>query len=225
MGSTTKNVFTKPAAHKDKALSASILKCTQTSAFHPVQFRASENQEPVQENGENVTAASATGQAMETQHQVQAQHHHHHHYHHHFHHVHNVQQQKMQPPQNQNDSSLKNKTGAEPQCGSSNVLNGTLEGNAANYSVNGSNSGSNHGSNGQNGSSTAVQTGGLNKEGVNGIAEQSGPGSGNASGSGSGGIDQKQLTQREAALKKFRQKRKERNFGKKVKYFAVIVLI
>ncbi|RWV96712.1 hypothetical protein GW17_00040551, partial [Ensete ventricosum] len=52
---------------------------------------------------------------------------------------------------------------------------------------------------------------------ANGIAEQNCPGSGNGSGSGSGsGIDQNRLAQREAALKKFRQKRKERNYGKKV---------
>lgn len=217
MGSTTKNAM-KPAVHKDKT-SASIIKCTQTSAFHPVQFRASGNQESAQENGENVTAASATGQPREIQHQVPAHHHHHHHYHHHYHHVHNMQH-KTQPSQNQNDLAHKNRAGVDPQCGSSDVFNGPFEGNGANCSNNGSNSGSNHGSNGQNGSSSAVHTGGLNMEDANGIAEQSGLGNGNGSGSGSGsGIEQNRFAQREAALKKFRLKRKERNFGKKVLNF------
>ncbi|WOL04658.1 two-component response regulator-like PRR73 isoform X1 [Canna indica] len=224
MGSTTKNVFTKPATNKEKSLSAPIIKCKQTSAFHPVQFRASESQEPVQDTGENVTAASSTGQSREIQHQVLAQHHHHHHYHLHHdhqvhhqvhHHVHNVKQHKPQLPHNHTNLSFKSKSGAPPQCGSSNVFNGPFEGNAANHSINGSNSGSFHGSNGQNGSSTAVQTGGLNMESANGNAEQSGPGSGSGN---SSGTDQNRLAQREAALKKFRQKRKERNFGKKVRY-------
>ncbi|URE44871.1 Two-component response regulator-like PRR73 [Musa troglodytarum] len=217
MGSSTKNVFTKPASYKDKAASSLLVKCVQTSAFHPVQYRASESQEPVQENVENVTTASATGHLRDFQHQVPAQHHHHHHYHHHHHHVHNVQQHKPQLPQNHSDLSLKNNAGAAPQCGSSTVFNGPVQCNAANYSINGSHSGSNHGSNGNNGSSTSIQTGALNMESANGIAEQNGPGSGNGSGSGSGsGIDQNRLAQREAALKKFRQKRKERNYGKKV---------
>ncbi|KAJ8477931.1 hypothetical protein OPV22_021658 [Ensete ventricosum] len=219
MGSSTKNVFTKPASYKDKAASSLLVKCTQTSAFHPVQYRASESQEPVQENVENVTTASATGHLRDIQHQVRTQHHHHHHYHHHHHHFHNVQQHKPQLPQNHSDLSLKNNAGAEPQCGSSTVFNGPVEHNAANYSINGSHSGSNHRSNVNNGSSTAIQTGGLNMESANGIAEQNCPGSGNGSGSGSGsGIDQNRLAQREAALKKFRQKRKERNYGKKVRY-------
>ncbi|URE30827.1 Two-component response regulator-like PRR73 [Musa troglodytarum] len=185
VGSTAKNVFTKP------------------SAFHPVQFRASESQEPAQQNMENVTIASATGQSREIQHQAQAQHHHHHHQ------IHNVQQHNPQPPKNHNDLPLNNRAGSAQQCGTS---NGQVEGDAANYSINGSNSGSNHSSNGHNGSNTVIQTGGLNIESANGIAKQSGPGSGSGSG---GGIDQNRLAQREAALNKFRQKRKERNFGKK----------
>ncbi|URE30828.1 Two-component response regulator-like PRR73 [Musa troglodytarum] len=188
VGSTAKNVFTKP------------------SAFHPVQFRASESQEPAQQNMENVTIASATGQSREIQHQAQAQHHHHHHQ------IHNVQQHNPQPPKNHNDLPLNNRAGSAQQCGTS---NGQVEGDAANYSINGSNSGSNHSSNGHNGSNTVIQTGGLNIESANGIAKQSGPGSGSGSG---GGIDQNRLAQREAALNKFRQKRKERNFGKKVRY-------
>ncbi|XP_010558289.2 PREDICTED: two-component response regulator-like APRR7 [Tarenaya hassleriana] len=54
-----------------------------------------------------------------------------------------------------------------PHCGSSNVYNEGVEGNAVNYSVNGSVSGSNHGSNCPNGSSTAVNVGGVNVESYN----------------------------------------------------------
>lgn len=109
-----------------------------------------------------------------------------------------------------------------------------VEGQAANYSMNVSNSGSNHGSNGQNGGSTAALAGGVNVESANIVAEKSGAvngngngngsgsgsGNGNGSGSGSGsGVYQDRLAQREAALNKFRQKRKERNFNKKVSLF------
>ncbi|XP_042427353.1 two-component response regulator-like PRR37 [Zingiber officinale] len=215
MGSTRKNCM-KPAAHKDKASSTPIIKSTYISAFHPVHFLALGSQEPVQENWENVTASSATGQPREAQHQVPAQHHHHHHYHHHhYHHVQSVQH-KMQQSQNQNDTPPKSRAQC---CGSSDVLSRQFEGNAANYSISESNSGSNHCSNGKNGSNSAVRVGGMNIESANGIAGQSGPGNRNGSGSGNGnGIDQNRFTQREVALKKFRLKRKERNFGKKVCY-------
>ncbi|PWA62523.1 CCT domain-containing protein [Artemisia annua] len=84
----------------------------------------------------------------------------------------------------------------------SNVLAAPVEGNAANY---GSASGSNNKSNGENGSSgqkgnsyTAIA-----EAGDNGVVEK---------------VDQDRLAQREAALIKFRQKRKERCFEKKVRY-------
>ncbi|XP_010543355.1 PREDICTED: two-component response regulator-like APRR7 [Tarenaya hassleriana] len=97
-----------------------------------------------------------------------------------------------------------------PHCGSSNVYNEAVEGNAVNYSVNGSVSGSNHGSNCPNGSTTAVNVGGVNMECDN-----------NAGASGSGnGTDETMISQREAALTKFREKRKERCFRKKVRYHS-----
>lgn len=91
------------------------------------------------------------------------------------------------------------------------MFGGPTEINVGNYSVNGSASGSNHGSNGQNGSSTALNVGATNMEGDNGGAGNSGVGT--ISGKGSG---EDRLAQREAALTKFRQKRKERCFEKKV---------
>nr|CAD1841967.1 unnamed protein product [Ananas comosus var. bracteatus] len=223
MGSSTKNVVTKPSAaiYKEKISLPSAVKVgiQYTSAVHPMQFRASASPHVVQDKADEAMAGGAVGgQQREVQNQVQVRHHHHH-YHHHHHHVHSMQQQQ-QPLDN--DLSLKNIAASGTQCGTSNVFTGGLvEGHAANYSLNGSNSGSNHGSNGQNASNTAANGGeGMNIESANGAADKCGGGGGaNGSGSGSGsGVYQNWLAQREAALNKFRQKRKERNFGKKVRY-------
>ncbi|CAN7069938.1 hypothetical protein IGI04_042078 [Brassica rapa subsp. trilocularis] len=108
-----------------------------------------------------------------------------------------------------------------PQYGSSNVYNETIEGNnnnnnTVNYSVNGSGSGSGHGSNDPYGSSNGMNAGGVNMGSENGAGKS---GSGDGSGSGSGNVaDENKISQREAALTKFRQKRKERCFRKKVRY-------
>nr|BAJ34554.1 unnamed protein product [Eutrema halophilum] len=107
-----------------------------------------------------------------------------------------------------------------PQSGSSNVYNEAIEGNnnTVNYSLNGSVSGSGHGSNGPYGSSNGVNAGGMNMGSDNG-AGKSGSGDGSGSGSGSGNMtDENKISQREAALTKFRQRRKERCFRKKVRY-------
>ncbi|XP_057549431.1 two-component response regulator-like APRR7 [Amaranthus tricolor] len=131
-----------------------------------------------------------------------------------------------------NHEKLRIKKMAEPipHCGSSTVLGELLEGNAGNYSVNGSASGSNYGSNGPNGSSSGANAGTMNAEsdsgpgGKRGSGDASGNGSGSGSGSGSGNgnasgkVDQSKLAQREAALTKFRQKRKQRCFNRKVRY-------
>lgn len=135
------------------------------------------------------------------------------HYHHHLHHVHNMLQQQLA---NQDDLLLKTLAAAPaPQCGSSNNLRAPIEGNTGNHSLNGSTSGSNHGSNGQNISSLVVNGRGTNVESDNGVAAKSGASSdiGYASRSG---VAKNQFSQREAALNKFRQKRKERCFEKKV---------
>lgn len=210
-----KGSTTNPAAYKDNAASAAAIKSIHPSAFHPVQVRTSSLQ-TMQEKIDGMEATPA-GQSTGIQRQYQVQHHHHH-YHHHHHHVHSMQKQQQQSQQisEHDDLSSKNMNAAAQHCGSSNVFVGPKEGNAANYSLHGSNSGSNHGSNGQNGSSAAINTG-ANMETAKGTAEKYGVGGGSVSGSGSGsGVDQNRLAQREAALNKFRQKRKERNFGKKV---------
>ncbi|GJN08223.1 hypothetical protein PR202_ga26119 [Eleusine coracana subsp. coracana] len=110
---------------------------------------------------------------------------------------------------------------SDAQCGSSNVFDPPVECHAANYSVNGAISGShNHNrSNGQNGCSAAPNIARPNIESVNGIMAKNGAGNGSGSGSGSGNdMYHNRYPQREAALNKFRLKRKDRNFGKKVRY-------
>ncbi|XP_020600188.1 two-component response regulator-like PRR73 isoform X2 [Phalaenopsis equestris] len=190
-GSTNINVVSKPA------IFASAL----SSAFHRVEAQSS----TVQPN-----MTEMIGQSRGTQKQVQVQHHHHH-YHHYHHHVHAL------PPQPDPDGfSVENLKENVAYCNSSNVFTTPAEMNAADYSLNDSNSRSNHGSDGQNGCSTAINTVGGNVENVAvAAAEKNGVGGGNGSGNGA---YQNRFTQREAALNKFRQKRKERNFGKKVRY-------
>ncbi|KAL4333973.1 hypothetical protein GQ457_07G034070 [Hibiscus cannabinus] len=79
------------------------------------------------------------------------------------------------------------------QCGSSNLFKGPSECDIINYSVNGSASGSNYGSNGMAGA----------------ISRRSGS-----------AAEEDRVAQRVAALTKFRQKRKERCFEKKVRYHS-----
>ncbi|KVI09769.1 CCT domain-containing protein, partial [Cynara cardunculus var. scolymus] len=130
--------------------------------------------------------------------------HHHHHYHHHHHHVHKTQQQQTA---NQDGGSSRNLV--------SNALAAPAEGNAANY---GSASGSNNKSNGENGNSGQKGNSyAATAEGGDDGAEKSKAGSGSGSGKGSG-ADQDRVAHRAAALNKFRQKRKERCFEKKVRY-------
>lgn len=209
MGSTTNNAFTtKPDGKQLPNNSTIVVHKTHTSTLQSLIPSTTEGDDKVK---------TTAGQ------QVQVRHHHHH-YHHHHHHVH---KQKMVDP---DDGSLRNMV--------SNVLTASAEGNAANY---GSGSGSNNKSNGENGSScqkgsssapvveggkietdngVAKNDNGIPKKG-NGIVIKcdDGDGSGSGSGSGSGrgsGVDQERLSLREAALNKFRQKRKERCFKKKV---------
>ncbi|XP_012835975.1 PREDICTED: two-component response regulator-like APRR7 isoform X1 [Erythranthe guttata] len=111
---------------------------------------------------------------------------------------------------NQDESSIKKLPEDTPQCGSTNVLGKPMEDNSRNCR-NRSASGSNHGSNGHNGTVGRYTESGIGQAGRNG--------SGDTSGSGGGtGVDECKLAPREAALNKFRQKRKERSFTKRVRY-------
>ncbi|KAK5835836.1 two-component response regulator-like PRR37 isoform X1 [Gossypium arboreum] len=204
MGSTTNNAFSKSAVLNDKPASKTS---GPSSAFQPVQKgHATAMQSPAEDKADAAIGKKILAKAKGTDQQVQVQHHHHHYYHYH-HHVHKMpQNQKLD---NQDDLC---------QCGSSNMSSAPhVEANAGNHSSNGSAPESNHGSNGQNGNITALNSRGLNLESENGLLGKGGTVGGIGFG-GSNGADQNRFSQREAALNKFRQKRKERCFEKKVRY-------
>ncbi|XVF83354.1 hypothetical protein PTKIN_Ptkin16aG0479800 [Pterospermum kingtungense] len=217
MGSTTNNAFSKPAILSDKPVPKTSVK-----SFHPsMAFQSPQNghasapQPLAQGKGDAALGNRILVQARGTDQQMQVQHHHHH-YHHHHHHVHNTPQNKKLALDD--DISLENMEAAAPQCGSSNMSSAPhVEGNAGNHSLNGSALGSNHGSNGQNGSGTALNARGINLESENGVSGKGGAVGGIGFG-GRNGVDQNHFARREAALDKFRQKRKKRCFEKKVRY-------
>ncbi|KAL0375140.1 UNVERIFIED_CONTAM: Two-component response regulator-like APRR7 [Sesamum radiatum] len=211
MGSSTNKL------PKDKSEATSGINGLHPSAFRPVKndLRYSQQQVSLLPNGmQSTDLCPGRGSHQD----IQIQHTHHQNYHHHHHHFQNLENQ---PSSNIDESSSKKLIVDAPHCGSTNVLGGPMDGNPRNYSLNRSASGSNHGSNGQNGSSTAVNAVGNNAESDVGQGGKSG--SGDASGSGSGNrVDENKLAQREAALIKFRQKRKERCFKKKIRQVLVL---
>eukprot|EP01018_Ginkgo_biloba_P005631 Gb_23159 [translate_table: standard] len=138
--------------------------------------------------------------------------HHHHHVQHHHHHLQSHEHKYEHQHSEQDDQIMNNSTLTALRCGSSN--NG--QSGSGYESVNASEHGSNNGINGQNGHSNG-QSSAANTLGTNG---ESGTVNGVTSGAGAsgGGVDQNRFARREAALSKFRQKRKERCFEKKVRY-------
>ncbi|KAL6645773.1 hypothetical protein ACP70R_017381 [Stipagrostis hirtigluma subsp. patula] len=207
MGSSTKNVIAKPPVNRERVMSPSAVKSTQhTSAFHPVQHETS----PAKVVGKD-TADEGIANGVKVGHPTEVSQscvHNHHHVHYYLH----VMTQQPSIDRGSSDA----------QCGSSNVFDPPVpaEGHAANYSVNGGISGCRNGSNGQNVSSAAAPNIAIpNMESVNGIMGKNGAGCGHGSGSGSGNdMYQNKFPQREAALNKFRLKRKDRDFSKKVRY-------
>lgn len=198
VGSTTNNAFAKPLVIRDKPAPKSTVKCLHpSSAFQPVQNDHTPLPQPViQGKGDAPIANTILAQSRGMNQQGQVQHHRHC--------VHNM------PFTICNDLSLKKMAAAGPRCGSSNMLSTPMEGNAGNYSMNGSN--------GQNESCIALNPRGINLESNSGAAgKDENPGTRDESGSRSrSGGGQNCFALREAALNKFRQKRKERSFEKKV---------
>lgn len=210
MSSSNKKFVTKPGLYKE--VSTSAIKCSHPiSAFHHLQPQNSTIQPEVPQMIDEEATASVVGQSRELQKQVQLQHNLH--YYHSHHHVHSLQSQ------DKDDSSLEKLKATVAFCSSSHGATKLADKNASNYSLNGSNSDSNPGSDGQNGYSTTINLGGTNMamESTTCLAEKGGVGGGDGSECGSG-VGQNRFAMREAALNKFRQKRKERNFSKKVRY-------
>ncbi|ESW16510.1 hypothetical protein PHAVU_007G162500 [Phaseolus vulgaris] len=215
MGSTTNNAYAKSAVISESAVAST--KCLyQTSTFQPIKNNLVCNSQQVILHNPEDKAATRLALPKVDRHQDSAAPDFHLH-----HENHNCTADMHQlPPDHDAESAKKTAIAATPHCVSSSVVEVLVEGNVGNLSINRSVSGSNNGSNGQNGSSTAVNAGGTNMESNNGLPGNSG--SGDASGSGSANkVDQNKTSQREAALTKFRQKRKERNercFHEKVRY-------
>lgn len=218
MGSTTNNAYAKSAVISEPAV-ASTTKCLyQTSAFQPVKNNlVCTSQQVVLHNTEDMTATMLAPPKVDRHDSATPD------FHLHFENhnciANNVQHQL---PPDHDAESVKKMATAAPLCGLLDVVEVLVEGNVGNDSINRSASGSNNGSNGHNGSSTAVNAGGTNMDSNNGLTGNSG--SGDASGTGSANrVDQNKTSQREAALTKFRQKRKERRercFHKKVRYHS-----
>ncbi|BFI28125.1 pseudo-response regulator 7 [Marchantia polymorpha subsp. ruderalis] len=160
------------------------------------------------------------------EHGTHASHHHSHHHqphrsqHHHHHHT-NLPQSSVRSMQD--DQTVQNPGAGAPRCGSSNMAGSVPDGNTGqsgssngnNGSVNGSASGSNNLSN-ENGQSGVPLPPNTNA-GCGGNNGESGSGNG-AVNAGAVDPEQNRFARREAALNKFRQKRKERCFEKKVRY-------
>lgn len=199
MGSTTNKLTTQPSIRKDKFEATSTINGLHPSAFKPVK-----NDLRFSQQRDNPLLQGCSCNEVELQHP-----HHEKNYHanHHFHSI----EEKLSS--NLDDSALKKLASLDPDFGSS--LGGPI-----NYSLNVSASGSNRVSNGQNRYNTAINTPENNVESDVGKAGKSGSGDANNTGGGGGGnrMDENKLAQREAALNKFRQKRKERCFTKKVRY-------
>lgn len=207
------NIISKSTVLNENESSSSMVKGPHTSSVHPIQQRAHAAQNDLQEKIDNKGSSAIMEQPRGTR-QVPGQHHHRQH-HYDSRHDH-ASRHHLELPSKHNESSVKNIVAAAPPCGSSNMFNGPTEANVANYSINRSISGNHHGSNLQNGSST-MNPERTNMESENGLVGKKESGGCNGSGSGSSsGMDENRFTQRVAALTKFRQKRKQRCFQKKV---------
>ena len=206
----------KPETLSDKSESVSAFKCFHTSALRPMpNGLICTAQQVISEKVDDVAVGTEEVQERGSNHQVQVQHHHHH-YHHYHHHVHNMQHQ---PQQDHDDFSMKIMGAADPHCGSTIMLGGSVDGNVGMCSVNGSTSGSNYGRDGKNGSGNALHAEVKKMESDSGASGKNGV---VVSGRiGGNGADEDRLALREAALTKFRQKRKERCFEKQVTCFKL----
>ncbi|CAN4121614.1 unnamed protein product [Withania somnifera] len=198
MGSTSNVLTSKPLPLKDTVDSLHL-----SSAFKPVTADCinSSQQTPLVESGDTQIADVLPPQSS---HDIVIQHPHQHLSHHH---VHKLNEHCTS---SHDDLPLK-KLGVDgPHYATSNILTDSCEGHPEYQSLNGSAS-SNHGS------SNAIKAGGTYRNSYTGLAGTSSSG-GDASGCASGNTMDSFKLVRAAALTKFRQKRKERCFKKKVRY-------
>ncbi|RXH94340.1 hypothetical protein DVH24_024024, partial [Malus domestica] len=206
--SATNKFFINEEASEDKAEPGSTMKCLhESSVFQPDHNRSMAYNQPIEHGHADAAVHNTTlsqGWNMNQHVQVQQQHH-----------MYNVRQH--QQILNNDDLSLKNLAAAAPLCGSSDVQCVPMEGNVGSNSLHGCALERNNSSNGQSGGSFAINSRGTYTESGKDIAGEEGTISATENGSKSG-VDQNRRAQREAALHKFRQKRKDRCFEKKVRY-------
>ncbi|KAL8115652.1 hypothetical protein AgCh_022234 [Apium graveolens] len=188
--------------------SVSAFKCFQASAAQQVEHTCL----PPLQSTKGTTPGKEEAHAKDSDQQfVQHHHHHYHHYHHH------VQGLHPQSKEDHEDHLMMNLMVDASRCGSSNMLDGHVGGNATFQNLVGSDN--NRGSSGRDGSSNESNVGVTNLERDNGEKVNNGVNSINQ-GANEDGANKDCSSQREAALKKFRQKRKERCFEKKVRYHS-----
>ncbi|KAK7341760.1 hypothetical protein VNO80_24699 [Phaseolus coccineus] len=151
------------------------------------------------------------GQMGGSEHEFQVEH-----THYELHHYNHISHKATVDLQSDHDLLLKSSPNTVQQCVSSNAFGGPAESNTANYTVDGNAVESDHGSNGQDGTLTlrtvnvengnvavgSIGVGGIDRKNIGNVA------------------DEGRLALREAALTKFRQKRKERCFEKRVRYHS-----
>lgn len=157
---------------------------------------------------------SQAGQSQQQQHT--------HHHHHHHHHGNGSQPAGNPGVQDEQQQSVITPGSGAPRCGSTNMVAGGVDGPSGSSNGYGS-TGNGNGS--MNGSASGSNTGVNNGQSGLGVAPMANDNSGNNGASGNdpamdgNGVctEQMRFARREAALNKFRQKRKERCFEKKVR--------
>uniref|UniRef100_A0A7N1A746 Uncharacterized protein n=1 Tax=Kalanchoe fedtschenkoi TaxID=63787 RepID=A0A7N1A746_KALFE len=193
------------------AVSKELVGCTDkklnpnTKSSHPISVQPVKRTHTRGEPSVNASLKGATPAQRDLDQHIQLQHHYHP-YHHHHYQAQNMQQQQLEGL-NHADSSMKDVTIMDPQLQPPAVLLAPITGSAFQNFMNGTPPGRNVGCFGHNSCSAADNTAGMNP-----MAD-----TGTVHGFISGVSSNRQL-QRLAALHKFRQKRKDRCFGKKVRY-------
>lgn len=203
MDSATIDFLTKQKEFVAKPDPKSTVKHLQSSsAFQPDHDSLLSLSHPiVQDEADAAFGNTILAQGRGLNQEVQVEHHHLHYHHHH--HGHDVPLHQQIP--NHDELSEKDMAAEAPQCGPSDVLGAPIEGNVGIHSLHSSDSGSSHSSDEQNMSSSPINSRG-SKDGTSspiGVGSKS-------------GVEQNHVSKREVALNKFRQKRKERCFEKKV---------
>ncbi|RYR70315.1 hypothetical protein Ahy_A03g016816 isoform D [Arachis hypogaea] len=214
MASTNACLGTKPETLDKKPESARGIGSFNSSALQTVQHNSiTSSQKKISAQGEYAEIVKGQVECSEQGLQLQQNHYQIHHYNHIAH------KAALDLRSGHDDPSMKGSSKAAQQCVSSNVFGGPAESNAANFGIDGNAVESDHGSNGQDACSNTLTVRTMNVENGH-VASGSNGGCCNDRKNIGNGADEERMALREAALTKFRQKRKERCFEKKVRYHS-----